>query len=252
MKLLKNFFLLVACFLLSFACVPRKKLIYLQPEDSGSAEQTFTYNDEEYKLRPKDVISLNIFSLTPEGFDFSEPISGGGPQQGDNNKFVIDNEGMIELPAAGKTEIAGLTIQQAQDKVRELLEEYLSSPLIRITLKTPFVFSVLGEANFPGRHEVIGKELNIMEAIAHSGDLTRFADRSNVRLLRKEDGKLSVYPLDLLDDKLINTDYYQLKSEDIIMVDPLPAGSFRENQLFVLSSIIGAAGGIAVLLRFIF
>ena len=233
------------------ACVPRKKLIYLQPDQTNGTEQTFTYEDKEYRLKPKDIISLNIFSLTPGQFDFSAPISSGGPQQGDKNKFVIDEEGMIELPAAGKTKVAGLTIWQAQDKIRNLLEDYLTSPLIRITLQTPFVFSVLGEANLPGRYEIIGKELNIMEAIAQSGDLTRFADRSNVRLLRKEDGVLSVHSVDLLDDKLINSDYYQLRSEDIIVVDPLSAGSFRENQLFVITSVLGALSGIGILFRLI-
>lgn len=236
-----------------FACVPRKKLVYLQPGLTSETEQSFSYQDKAYQLKPKDIIALNIFSLTPGNFDFfsGSPSGEGSAESGSANKFVIDEEGMVELPAAGKVKISGLSIQQAQDTIKELLEDYLKSPLVRLTLQTPFIYSILGEANLPGRYVIIGREMNIMEAIAHSGDLTRFADRSKVRLLRKEKGVLSVHQINLLDDELINTSFYQLQSEDIIVVDPLPAGSFRENQLFVITSLLGAIGGIAVLLRLI-
>lgn len=247
MKRLQTTLILFGCIYIMGSCVPRKKLIYLQPEQMAAPQETFTYEDQEYQLKPKDVIALNIFSLTPGQFDFfSTPTS---EETQSRNQFVIDKEGMVELPAVGKVQISGFTIHQAQDSIREMLEDYLKSPLVRITLQTPFIYSILGEAKSPGQYVIIGREMNIMEAIAHSGDLTPFADRSSVRLLRKEKGVLSVHQLDLLDEQLISTDFYQLRSEDIIVVDPLPARTFRDNQLFVITSILGAAGGVAILLR---
>ncbi|MDF9798368.1 polysaccharide export outer membrane protein [Catalinimonas alkaloidigena] len=250
MKQIQTALLFIVCIYLIGGCVPREKLIYLQPSQVAMPEKTFTYEDKEYALKPKDVISLNIFSLTPGQFNFfSGPPEGEGGEGKSNNQFVIDREGMVELPAIGKVKVAGYTIQEAQDTISDLLEDYLKSPLVRITLQTPFIFSVLGEANNPGRYVIIGREMNIMEAIAHAGDLSTYADRSNVRLMRKDQGVLTVHRVDLLDDELINTELYQLQSEDILVVDPLPARSFRENQLFVISSVLGAVGGIAVLIR---
>lgn len=225
-------------------------MVYLQPTQFNTPKDTFTYQDEEYKLKSHDIIAIDIFSLTPGKFDF---FSAGesGEEGKKNNQFVIDKQGMVELPAVGKVQIAELTIQEAQDSIKVLLEDYLKSPLVRISLQTPFVFSILGESNSPGRYIIIGKEMNILEAIAHSGDLSPYADRANVRLMRKEKGVLHVHQVNLLDNQLLNSDLYELHSEDIIIIDPLPARSIRENQLFVITSVLGAIGGIAVFLRLI-
>lgn len=215
--------------------------------------KSFAHEDEAYKLKAEDVIALNIFSLTPGQFDFfGGGQSSGEEQEGSNNssnQFVIDSKGFVELPALGDVKIAGLTIKEAQNKIRNLLEDYLKSPLVRISLQTPFIYSVVGEVNAPARHVIIGKELNIMEAIANAGDLTPFADRSQVRLLRKEAGEITVYNINLLDDDLIGSDLYHLKSEDVLIVNPLKARTFRENQVFATSTILGAIGGLTILIR---
>ena len=232
------FLILLLC-LVVFSCVPRKKLLYLQ-ESGQQPSQSFPSQDQEYTLQPEDVIAVNIFSLTPGEFD----IFGGGTAESDAgsnvNLFVIDQEGFVELPAIGDVLVRDLTIKAAQDKIRAQLQDYLRSPLVRITLQTPFEFTVLGEVRQPGRFTVVGEELTLLEALATAGDMTQFADRARIKIIRKkEDGTTSIAYVNVLRDDLLASENYFIQSEDIIIIDPLKARTSRENQLFVFSSVFG-------------
>jgi polysaccharide export outer membrane protein len=237
MKLLKRILLnsLTICLMLMavFACVPRKKLIYLQP-DPQIDNSTFYYDEREYRLKPDDVISVNVFSLTPGQFNFLSAEGGSG---GATNQFTINREGQAELPALGFVNVEGLTLVEAQEKIKSLLQDYLQSPLVQIRLVTPFTFTMLGEVNGPGSYTLQGVEPNIMQAIAQAGDLTVFADRENVRILRKEDGEVNIYELNLLEDQAIASPLYQLKPEDIVIIDPLQARTIQENRNYVFGFI---------------
>lgn len=244
-KHLKDITLAILILLCGASCVPRKKLIYLQP-DEKIQNSTFYYDDQPYKLVPGDVIALNVFSLTPGQFNF---LGGGEGTSGGANQFLINKDGLVELPALGKVEVANLTIEEAENKIKDQLEDYLQSPLVRITLSTPFTYHMIGEVNGPGQYTtVVGNEPNLMEAIARAGDLTYFADRKNIRIVRKEEGEVNIYKVNILADNVIGEPNYQIKQGDLILVDPLPARAFRENQLFVFSTAIGSIGGIGFLL----
>lgn len=219
-----------------FSCVPRKKMIYLQKEKENISS-VYYYDAAEYKLKPEDVFALEIFSLTPGEFNFFASGQEGGI--GVNNLFTVRRDGIVELPAIGEVEMAGLTIGEAQAKIKGLLEDYLKSPLVKITLQTPFTYTILGEVNGEGRNTLLGEQLNILEAIANAGGLTTFADREKVRIVRKEGGKINILTVNLLEEELLGEAEYQIRSNDIILVDPLPARFWRENQLFGFTTLVG-------------
>ena len=197
--------------------------MYLQTDNYISARQPTP--EAEYKLRAGDIIDVNIFSLTPSQFDI---FAGGEEGSGTNNTlFKIDPQGFVELPAIGNVNVQGMTIYEAQDKIKEMLEDYLEDPLVRITLQTPFEFTILGEVNSPGHYQVVREDLNVYQALGLSGDLTPFADRDKVKIVRKDiNGNTEIIRIDLL-------------SEDLIIVDPVVAKTIRENQLFFVTSVIG-------------
>lgn len=236
-----------------FSCVPRRKLIYLQSAATKAVmSEDEAFRDTEYRLKPEDVIGINIFSLTPGKFDiFEGPAeeNGSSGNSSASNLFKIDKNGDVELPAVGDVHVGDLTIKEAQSRIRDLLEDYLKSPLVRINLQTPFEFTVLGEVAKPGRYALVGEELNILQALGTAGDLTRFADRGNIKLVRKQkNGEPFIIKIDVLDEKLLTQPEYYLRSEDIIVVDPLKAQSIRENQLFFITSVIGSLSTITLLI----
>lgn len=53
-----------------------------------------------------------------------------------------------------------------------------------------------------------------------AGDLNITAMRTNVTLIREQNGKRKYIPIDLTSKNLFNSPYYYLKSNDIIYVQP--------------------------------
>lgn len=52
-----------------------------------------------------------------------------------------------------------------------------------------------------------------------AGDLTIYGERQNIRVLRNVDGKISNETIDISKADFINSPYYYLKQNDVIVVD---------------------------------
>ncbi|MGK7394467.1 MAG: polysaccharide biosynthesis/export family protein [Candidatus Cyclobacteriaceae bacterium M3_2C_046] len=236
-------FVWIILLIIIVSCVPRKKLIYLQ-SDVTDTYNSYLLEEREYILKPKDLIAVSIFSLTPGQFDIFRGGGNGstepGSSQNNVNLFKIDTAGYVELPAIGKVKVDGLTINQAQDKIKTLLEDYLQLPLVRITLQTPFEFTILGEVNNPGHYMVVGDRLTIFEAIGLAGDLSVYADRKEIKLVRKSlNGTSNIKKINLLEADILGDEDFFIQSNDLILVDPLAARSVRENQVWLISTAFG-------------
>src|SRR5262245_47902607 len=56
----------------------------------------------------------------------------GGGATGAGADYVVDMEGLVEIPVVGKVQIAGLTISQAKVKLNAAVSPYLKEPLIEM------------------------------------------------------------------------------------------------------------------------
>jgi polysaccharide export outer membrane protein len=62
--------------------------------------------------------------------------------------------------------------------------------------------------------------MNILEALTQSGDLTIFAKRSNILVIREENGKREFGRVDISSNKIFESPYYNLQQNDFIYVEP--------------------------------
>jgi polysaccharide export outer membrane protein len=60
----------------------------------------------------------------------------------------------------------------------------------------------------------------LLEAIAFAGDLTLYARRDNILLIREVAGKRITKHINLNDQELFTSPYYYLQSNDVIYVTP--------------------------------
>jgi polysaccharide export outer membrane protein len=74
-------------------------------------------------------------------------------------------------------------------------------------------------------HNFPQDKLNIYEALALGGGLTRFGNRRNIILIRQEGDKIMHYKLNLSDSKISGKDYYYVLPNDVIIVEPLKSVS---------------------------
>ena len=124
----------------------------------------------------------------------------------------------------------------------------LNNPSIDIKLLNTH-FTVLGEVAQPGRYDFLKNNINILEAIGMAGDLTINGERNDVKIVRNINGNNVVHSIDLTKTDFLESNYFQIISGDIIIVNPNltkiknagiigNSGTLLSLLSFILSSII--------------
>ncbi|MEJ7679672.1 MAG: hypothetical protein WKG06_17795 [Segetibacter sp.] len=73
------------------------------------------------------------------------------------------------------------------------------------------------------------EKISLLEAIGMAGDLTIFARRDNVLLIREEKGKRLLKRINLNSGDIFNSPFYYLKSNDIVYAEPNKSKVFNSS-----------------------
>ncbi|MCK5207844.1 MAG: polysaccharide biosynthesis/export family protein, partial [Cyclobacteriaceae bacterium] len=195
----------------------KKKVYRLLPNDIISI-RIASITDDEYNfikkyetdlglIRKLDQYSRNIEEEVQLNNNFNSRMNIGGVDgqissialDRQNTGFTIDANGELELPEIGVLKMSGLTIPEAEFKVKETLEGFYEVPMVRIQLLN-YHFTVLGEVEGEGRYTSYDPRLTIFDAISLAGNIGEFADRSNIKIIRQEDEQAKVLYLNMLDE----------------------------------------------------
>lgn len=236
------------------SCVSNKKYVYLQQDDvnaknlpKDSIVRSYDIHQYEYRVQPEDIISVRFESLTPEDFDFlsKNQSSQGGANNaiGGNVQLIgelVDKNGEISIPFIGKIRVSGMTVFEIQDKIQTIVSQYLESPVVKVRLLN-FRFTVLGEANKEGTIILNNNRVTLLEAIGWAGGLTDLADKSNIKLIRQQNGHSTIQYIDLLQESFMNSPYYYMHQNDILIVSALKQRPYRkymgQNLALVVSTL---------------
>jgi polysaccharide biosynthesis/export protein len=247
-----------AVLLIISSCVPNRKIVYLQKDDvnrgssipKDSVLRSHPMQIQEYRIQPLDILSIQFESLTSEEFDFfskSAPaVRTGGSNISSNAALVgilVDVNGEVEYPVVGKISVAGLTIFEAQSKLQQIAAQYLKDVVVRVRMLN-FRYTLLGEVN--GENTVVtnNPRLTMMEAIGQAGGLTELADRSNVKVIRQVGNESKVFYVDLLKEDYIESPFYYVQQNDVIIVPPLRQRAFKRYFSSNLSLVVSSVSAI--------
>jgi len=107
-------------------------------------------------------------------------------------------DGMISVPLINDVQAEGLTPEELRDVIARELKEYVADPnvtVVVIGMNSRFV-SVIGEVGQDTRVQLT-RDLRVLEGIAQAGGFGPFADKANVRIVRRtEDGSEVEYRFD--------------------------------------------------------
>lgn len=161
----------------------------------------------EYKLEPTDVLTITVH---------------GQPDLTTKTRVTADGE--ITFPLLGNVSVAGLTVPELEQKLKELLEkDYLVSAQVLIFIEeyNARQVSVIGEVKNPGKYALPGeKDMTLMQAIAMAGGFTKFADMTKTKVMRIENGKKRTIVINVksITEKGDKDKDIVLQAEDIVVV----------------------------------
>jgi polysaccharide export outer membrane protein len=246
------FWLIAFAFLTS--CIANKKVVYLQKDDVNKKElpkdtvlRTYDAKAFEYRIQPHDALYVRFqtSASTDEEFNFLSPGQSSNninnnPNGAVLNSELVDENGDITFPVVGKVRVSGLTIFEIQEKLQQLADQHLPNASVKVRLVN-FRFTLIGELLREGQVTTMNNRTTITEAIGLAGGLSELADRSNVKIIRMRNGVSEVGYVDLLDENIINSPYYYMNQNDVLIVPPLRQRPFRkyfgQNLSLFISSI---------------
>ena len=238
---------IVMCF---SSCISTKQLTYLQePEEAMDSLIPMRKIQEPYRLQINDLLSIRVKALDQETVGVFNPVgdanlSATGEERLYNDGFVVDPRGNIRIPSLGEIRVLGHTV----DEVRQELEKRLLAAYFKeeanvfVTVKIAGIrYTINGEIEGPGSNIIYRDQVSIMEAIANSGDITLIGDRTNVVIIRQYPLGQKVHHIDLTQIDAMNSPYYYVQPNDLILINPLPQKSlgFGTTGLASFTTILG-------------
>lgn len=224
------------------SCKAPQSLAYFENADSLKTVGT-TALDYAVKIRPADELIITVNSIVPEA-----TAAYNLPQT-----YVVDTDGEITMPVIGKIHAAGMTTKGLGDYLTEKISKEVDSPVVRVQLAN-FRVNVLGEVKRPGAIEAKSERFTIFDALAAAEDMTEYGERTNVMVIREENGQRAYHRVNLKDARIVDSPYYYLQQNDVVYVEPnqIKAGNakYSQNNAFkvtVVSTIVSAVSVIASL-----
>ena len=213
--------------LLFASCVPQKKMLYLKEAQMAAENQSINYVNERsvnYRLQPGDNLYIRFINTVDERTASSLTGESTRTLSSDASiylqSYTLDEEGCIEMPLVGKIQLQDLTVDEAKDKLQTVLDKYITQTTIIVKLSN-FNLTVLGEVNRPGMYKVYQSQINLFEAISLAGNMTNFANKEDVKIIRQTDNGSEILTVDMGVADILSSPYYYLKPNDIIYVEPL-------------------------------
>jgi polysaccharide export outer membrane protein len=179
-----------------FLCVAFTSYASAAPPSKGGSP--------EYQIGPEDVLTISVWK---------EPDL--------QKEVLVRPDGGISFPLAGDIHAAGMTAAQLEQEISKRIQKYIPAPVVTVSVTkvAGYKVYVLGKVNKPGEY-VVGRYVDVMQALTLAGGLTPYASENNIKIIRKVNGRDKVFPFrysDVQDGERLEQNI-QLKSGDTVVV----------------------------------
>ena len=220
------------------SCVQHRQLVnFRETPNKPLDDVTATVNVPALKVQPDDILFITVNSLNDETsapYNMSQGNNRGGGGgggggvggNGGNNMllqgYTVDSLGYIEFPNIGRILVGGLALEGVRAKVGEALAPYLNNAAINVKFLN-FRYTILGDITRPGTYTTINERVSLLEALGTAGDLTPYAERNRIVLVREQGTVRKVVTIDLQSPEFFSSPYYYIQQNDVIYVEPTEA-----------------------------
>ncbi len=232
--------------IIGFSCTRYKDLTYLRGIGQSTSDSLIQTTHTIYKVQPFDLLYIRVTSLLDEKandmFNQSQSsnISTGGATSSTNlylTGYPVDEKGYIKMPVVGDIFVAGMTVKEIEEEVKNRVRVYVSDADVKVRLLS-FKVTILGETG-SGQHTIFSDRANLLEVFAMAGDIQKTGNKHNILILRTTPQGMRTYRVDLTDKNIIRSPLFYVQPNDIIYVEPTRAAALRvslsELSLFISS-----------------
>ena len=178
--------------------------------------------ETDYTLGAGDRIYVDIFQ--------EEDYSG---------EYLVLVDGTISLPLAGKVQVQGLTLGEANDLISQRYARYLRLPIVTTSLiaPRPLTIAISGEVKNPGAYTISLDEQrkfpSVVDVVQQAGGLTAAANVRQVQVRRSVKGQQQVMMVNLWEllQQGDQTDNLALRDGDTVIIptsDTINAAETRQ------------------------
>lgn len=251
-------FLLLALFL--GACSAPKDVAYFQGMDTLTPQQIEQMNQTySSRIYTDDMLTITVTAWDPTVVTPFNPPTYAVGTQGETGvyaaqqlqTYLVEQDGMINFPVLGRVKAAGLSKNELADQLRQGISKYVKDPIVNVQIVN-YKVTVLGEVMRPGAIPVKNDRISILDALGQVGDLTINAERTNILVIRDNDGKKEMGRLDITQPEIFASPYYYLRQNDVVYVEPNKAkkknarySQAQQYSITIVSAILSAASIIA-------
>jgi polysaccharide biosynthesis/export protein len=263
---MKLLFLTLFSLILSSSCVRYRDLVNFREAIPPLELSQQLPNDQELRIQANDLLQITISAGESEAgkqaaapFNMNlmgqqgmmmfgqQQLMGGSQTQHQPELmqgYFVNTEGIITIPNLGEINLGGKTLLEAQRHILTLLAPFIENPGVDIRFLN-LKITLFGEIARPGLMRLSNQRLTILEALSAAGDLTPFANRRAIMVIREHEGKREYHRLDLTKGDLFQSPAFYLRQNDLIYVEPLPIKIAATPDL--ISRVIGyATAGLSV------
>jgi len=177
-------------------------------------------------IQPNDILKINVETLIPEAAaPYNKGVLQGMQPQNIQllqlDGYLVSLENTIKFPVLGEISTKDLTTMQLEEELKQRLVDggHLINPKVNVRVINAKV-TILGEVNQPGTYNFTEQNITLLQALGYAGDLTINGQRNDVLVTREVDGMRKVTHLDLTSAAFMNSDYYFVRPNDVIVVNP--------------------------------
>ena len=254
---------MAAALLLSCSSTKDNNLAYFKNmPDAPSGTLPSTPGNYSLTIQPDDELVIAVTSAVPEAtaiynLPMDNPATRGAirtSSQPRTQTYIVDEEGYVVMPVLGRLFVKGKTTAQIAHDISAMVSKDVKDPHVRVDIVN-FSVDVMGEVQTPQRVHTGREHFTVLDAIASCGDLTEFAKRDRVYVIRDENGQRHYQRLDLSDSGIFANPYFYLKQNDIVYVEPnsikIDNSKYNQNNAFKLSVISTVVSSASVIVSLI-
>lgn len=177
-------------------------------------------------IQPNDILKITVETLVPEAaLPYNKSSSQGMQPQNVQllqlEGYLVSLDNTIKFPVLGEISTDNQTTRQLETNIKEKLVSggHLLNPTVNVRLVNAKV-TILGEVNQPGTYSFTEQNITLLQALGYAGDLTINGKRNDILITREVDGLRKVSHIDLTSASFMNSEFYFIKPNDVIVVNP--------------------------------